>query len=218
MRNSRPPHAQTVATLPPRLTSMPSKAVTATIHTTTAHRYTTHHYLCCQQTTQSRQLAVCRVDPGTSGGENPPPPALPSDFTAPIGGTPRRARSKTPPRSSTPQRTRFTQGCHPDPRYGSPVPQSRSTTFLPPQQPTQPSPAAFGQPKRPPPPLPQQQSATATPMVAYDTSSNPGPLSMYCSTSHLQPCHSPMARTLPTTAAPSAIPTTTTLSTAHLPR
>ena len=33
--------------------------------------------------------------------ENPPAPAHPSDFTSPIGGTPPRTRSKTPPRSTT---------------------------------------------------------------------------------------------------------------------
>ena len=40
---------------------------------------------------------------------------------------------KTPLRSTTPQRTRFTQGRHSDPRYGSPRPQSRSAASLPPQ-------------------------------------------------------------------------------------
>ena len=88
--------------------------------------------------------------------DNPPPPALASDFTDPIGG----ARSKTPPRSTTPQRTRFTQGRRSDPRYGS-VP--KSSSFLPPQQPTQPSAAAFGQPKRPPPPLPHTSQGNEVP-------------------------------------------------------
>ena len=95
--------------------------------------------------------------------ENPPSPALPSDFTAPIGGTPHRARSKTPPRSTTPQRTHFTQGRHSDPRHGSPVPQPRSTTSIPTQRPMHPPPTTFGQPKRPPPPLPEQHSANISP-------------------------------------------------------
>ena len=94
--------------------------------------------------------------------DNPPPPALASDYTGPIGGTPRRARSKTPLRSTTPPCTRFTHGRHSDPRCGSPVAKSSSATFLPPQQPAQPSAVAFGQPKRPPPPLPQQQPTPPT--------------------------------------------------------
>ena len=151
--------------------------------------------------------------------DNPPSPALPSDFTAPIGGTPHRARSKTPPRSTTPQRARFTQGRHSDPRHGSPVPQPRSTAFIPAQQSMHPPPTTFGQPKRPPPPLPQQQPAS-TSHNWYPTT--PPPVQAP------YPCTAPPATYNPTTHPwpapyqPQQFPqqshSTTALPAAHFPR
>ena len=69
-----------------------------------------------------------------------------------IGGTPRTKRSKTPPRSTTPTRTR-----QPDPRSGSPIPtptapRSTPQQFLPTVQPL---------PKHPPPALRSTQQAPA---------------------------------------------------------
>ena len=48
----------------------------------------------------------------------PEQPQAPPTFPSPIGGTPRNRRSKTPPRTTTPTRTRQS-----DPRTGSPTPQ-----------------------------------------------------------------------------------------------
>ena len=93
--------------------------------------------------------------------DQPPAPAQPSDFVAPVGGTPQRPRSKTPPRSGTPRRTRFSQERPTDPRHGSPAPHPRSTTTPPPVQPFQQQPQPFAQPKRPPPPLPDFTAPTA---------------------------------------------------------
>ena len=103
-----------------------------------------------------------------------PLPAGPSDFTSPIGGTPRSSRSKTPPRSTTPQRTRFSQGrsaAQTDIRRGSPVPQPRataSTPFLP--QPSHPPPTqqppAYYAPQMTAPP-PASHYTTPPPPVPY---------------------------------------------------
>ena len=59
----------------------------------------------------------------------PEQPHTPPTFPSPIGGTPRNRRSKTPPRTTTPTRTR-----QPDPRTGSPTPKAAppaSTATLP---------------------------------------------------------------------------------------
>ena len=99
-----------------------------------------------------------------------PPRAGPSDFTSPIGGTPRSSRSKTPPRSTTPQRTRFSQGrsaTQTDIRRGSPVPQPRataSTPFLP--QPSHPPPTQQPPPYSTPPPPVQLPYAPPTPSAS----------------------------------------------------
>ena len=74
------------------------------------------------------------------------------DFPSPIGGTPRHRRSKTPPRSTTPTRTR-----QPDPRSGSPVP---TPTSAPRPAPQQFLPTVQPLPKHPPPAL---HSAHQTP-------------------------------------------------------
>ena len=74
-------------------------------------------------------------------------------FPSPIGGTPRHRRSKTPPRSATPTRTR-----QPDPRTGSPIP-SRTA---PPPAPQQYPPTVHPLPKRPPPSLHQAHQLPAT--------------------------------------------------------
>ena len=92
--------------------------------------------------------------------DRPPAPAQSSDFATPVGGTPQQPRSKTPPRSGAPRRNRFTQERPTDPRHGSPVPHSRSTTTPPPFQPFQQQPPPFVQPKRPPPPLPDFTAPT----------------------------------------------------------
>ena len=78
--------------------------------------------------------------------EQPPAPAQSSDFVAPVGGTPQRLRSKTPPRSGKPRRNRFSQERPTDPRHGPPVPQPRSTTTPPPVQPFQQQPLRFQAP------------------------------------------------------------------------
>ena len=86
----------------------------------------------------------------------PEQPHTPPTFPSPIGGTPRNRRSKTPPRTTTPTRTR-----QPDPRTGSPTPYSsasginrHSTTTVHPL------------PKRPPPSLSQalQHHSTTEPL------------------------------------------------------
>ena len=74
-------------------------------------------------------------------------------FPSPIGGTPRNRRSKTPPRSTTPTRTR-----QPDPRTGSPIPYRTA----PPPAPQQSSFTVHPLPKRPPPSLHQAQQPPAT--------------------------------------------------------
>ena len=145
--------------------------------------------------------------------DNPPPPALPSDYTDPIGGTPRRARSKTPPRSTAPTRTRSpTQARHPDPRYGSPVPKSSSATFLT----SQPSPAAFVQPKRPPLTLQYQQPPPAhgqptvpppgwwptTPSASHAPQPSSLPQAFYAQAPHPWPAYYQPPQTAPPTQAP----------------
>ena len=86
----------------------------------------------------------------------PEQPHTPPTFPSPIGGTPRNRRSKTPPRTTTPTRTR-----QPDPRTGSPTPPGsasginrHATTTVHPL------------PKRPPPSLSQalQQHSTTEPL------------------------------------------------------
>ena len=74
-------------------------------------------------------------------------------FPSPIGGTPRNRRSKTPPRSTTPARTR-----QPDPRTGSPIPYRTAPPPAPQQSPFTVHPL----PKRPPPSLHQAQQPPAT--------------------------------------------------------
>ena len=74
-------------------------------------------------------------------------------FPSPIGGTPRHKRSKTPPRSATPTRTR-----QPDPRSGSPIP----TRTAPHPAPQQHPPTVQPLPKRPPPSLPQAHQPPVT--------------------------------------------------------
>ena len=74
-------------------------------------------------------------------------------FPSPIGGTPRHKRSKTPPRSATPTRTR-----QPDPRSGSPIP----TRTAPHPAPQQCPPTVQPLPKRPPPSLPQAHQPPVT--------------------------------------------------------
>ena len=74
-------------------------------------------------------------------------------FPSPIGGTPCHKRSKTPPRSTTPTRTR-----QPDPRTGSPIPCRTAPSPAPQQYPFTVHPL----PKRPPPSLHQAQQPPAT--------------------------------------------------------
>ena len=117
MRNSRPPHAQTVATLPPKPTST---LLSATPHSRPAkpsQRAALRHHLSPQTSlplppqptaTPPNITSAANKQPNPDHWqyaelmENPPPPALPSVFTAPIGGTPRRApkrRHGLPPRN-----------------------------------------------------------------------------------------------------------------------
>ena len=74
-------------------------------------------------------------------------------FLPPIGGTPRNRRSKTPPRTTTPSRTR-----QPDPRTGSPTPHRTAPTPTSQQYHATVHPL----PKRPPPSLYQAQQPPAT--------------------------------------------------------
>ena len=98
-----------------------------------------------------------------------PPPAGPADFVSPIGGTPRSSRSKTPPRSTTPHRTRFSQGrsaTQTDIRRGSPAPQPRATSSIP----------FLPQPSQPPPTQPPAYHApqmTAAPPASHYTTPPP---------------------------------------------
>ena len=78
----------------------------------------------------------------------PEQPYTPPTFPSPIGGTPRNRRSKTPPRATTPNRTR-----QPDPRTGSPTPHRTATTPTSQQYHATVHPL----PKRPPPSLYQAQ-------------------------------------------------------------
>ena len=83
----------------------------------------------------------------------PEQPQQPPTFPSPIGGTPRNRRSKTPPRSTTPNRTR-----QQDPRRGSPTPHRSA----PPPTPQQYHATVNPLPKRPPPSLYQAQQATSS--------------------------------------------------------
>ena len=84
----------------------------------------------------------------------PEQPHTPPTFPSPIGGTPRNRRSKTPPRTTTPTRTR-----QPDPRTGSPTPQR--TTPATTRQPSQAT--VHPLPKRPPPSLFQAEPLQPVP-------------------------------------------------------
>ena len=83
----------------------------------------------------------------------PEQPHTPPQFPSPIGGTPRNRRSKTPPRTTTPTRTR-----QQDPRTGSPTPHRTAPTTNTQQRHATVRPL----PKRPPPSLYQAQQPTAT--------------------------------------------------------
>ena len=83
----------------------------------------------------------------------PEQPYTPPQFPSPIGGTPRNRRSKTPPRATTPTRTR-----QQDPRTGSPTPHRTAPTTTSQQYHTTVRPL----PKRPPPSLYQAQPAATT--------------------------------------------------------
>ena len=82
----------------------------------------------------------------------PEQPHTPSQFPSPIGGTPRNQRSKTPPRATTPTRTR-----QQDPRTGSPTPHRTAPTTTTQQQHATVRPL----PKRPPASLHQAQQPAA---------------------------------------------------------
>ena len=86
----------------------------------------------------------------------PEQPHTPPTFPSPIGGTPRNKRSKIPPRTTTPTRTR-----QPDPRTGSPNPQSTASATN-----RHSTATVHPLPKRPPPSLSQapQHHATTEPL------------------------------------------------------
>ena len=115
----------------------------------------------------------------------PTHPELTQDFPSPIGGTPRNKRSKTPPRSTTPTRTR-----QPDPRSGSPVP----TRTAPRPTPQQFLPTVQPLPKHPPPTLLPTHQAPAINQPLPSLQPQDGPSSRERQPNQHRPQHHPRPR------------------------